>query len=256
MKKVFAAVCTLALAFGLAGCSSGGAQESQEEASQPIQGQTDEASVAKARELMEALINAPQATNYTESSTITTATVIEGQEGYQEVAEVKMLDINGDDVRAYIQTETQPEAESDAIFYIHNTDGVREVKDEKVAIELSQDYVDSLANPQDNSATYQSYYDSTQSIAYAQNDGSQVVQLIIDPQKLAESGILSDAFQTIDSCIAEYTFDDEGSLISVISTISGTVANDDGSTYETTIERKSLYTNRGTTEVPELPEVD
>ena len=78
MKKVFAAACSMALMFSLAACGSPAEQQDEAVDAQPVQGLTDEASVAKARALMEGLIASPAVDNMTEVDAVSTATYVVG----------------------------------------------------------------------------------------------------------------------------------------------------------------------------------
>lgn len=254
MKKIFAAVLSMALVFGLVGC---GSQQSVENTSgsQTVEGKTDEASVAKARELMEGLINAPMEDNVTEVVAVSTMTSVDEEQYRNTVTTTTMRDITGDTPRFYIKTESDPAAETDATYYVNGTEGVLEVGEEAVGLTYEQSYIDSLINPVDTSDQYRVYYDCTDQISYYEEDGVQVVMLQVDPAKLMENGLLSESFANIESCIAEYTFNPDGRLSAFISTIQGAMIGADGTDVNGTIETKCLFTDYGTTQVPELPEV-
>lgn len=255
MKKVFAAVCSMALMLSLTACGSPAAQENEATEPQTVEGLTDEASVAKARELMEGLIAAPTVDNMTEVDAITTST-IENGETYRNISTItSMRDVSGDVPKYFIQTVSDPAADTDAAYYINGTEGVLEIADERHAITFEESYIDSLVNPADNSEQYRVYYDCAQQISYYEQDGAEYVMIDVDPAKLMESGIFADTFTDITSCIAEYTFDADGQLIAFISTIEGSMADAEGAQFEGSVETKCLFTDYGTTEVPALPEV-
>lgn len=253
MKKIFAAAFSMALVLGLAGCGSQAPEEST--GSQQVEGLTDEASVAKARELMENLITAPVSDNMTEVDAVSTITEVNG-DTYRNTATItNMRDVTGETPRFYIKTESDPAADSDAIYYINGTDGVMEVDGDLGALTFDQSYIDSLVTPEDTSDQYRVYFDCADQISYYEEDGVQVVMLQVDPTKLMESGILSSTFTSIESCVAEYTFDQAGNLSAFINTVTGTMTGADGSDVEGSVETKCLFTDYGTTNVPELPEV-
>lgn len=255
MKKVFAAVCSMALVFGLAACGSPAEQQSASNGAQTVEGLTDEASVARARELMEQLIAAPTVDNMTEVDAITTSTVENG-DTYNNVSTItRMRDVSDGASRFFIKTESDPAADTDAAYYIDGVEGVLEIGDERHGITFEESYIDSLVNPEDNSEQYRVYYDCAKQISYYEQDGNEYVMIEVDPVKLMESGIFADAFTDITSCIAEYTFDVKGNLTAFISTIEGTMADAEGALFEGTIETKCLFTDYGTTQVPALPEV-
>lgn len=255
MKKVFAAACSMALMLSLAACGSPAAQENEAAEPQTVEGLTDEASVAKARELMEGLIAAPTVDNMTEVDAITTSTVENG-DTYRNVSTItRMRDVSEGSSKFFIKTESDPAADTDAAYYIDGVEGVLELGDERHAITFEEDYIDSLVNPEDNSDQYRVYYDCAQQISYYEQDGTEYVMIEVDPAKLMESGIFADAFSDITSCVAEYTFDAEGHLTAFISTIEGTMLDAEGALVEGSVETKCLFTDYGTTEVPALPEV-
>lgn len=254
MKKIFAAACSMALVFGLAGCGSSSA-ENTTEAPEQVQGLTDEASVAKARELMEAMLAAPVEDNMTEIDTVRTVTNIDGQD-YDSLSTVTIMKDTAGDVPAfYKKIETNPAAETDATYYVKGSDGVIEMDGEMAQVEFDDEQVADIFNVESNSEGSRTYYDCADEISYYEEDGTQVVMLKVDPEKLMESGVLSETFSNIDSCVAEYTFNADGKLSFFISTIEGTLVGTDGEGVPATVEAKCIYSDYGTTEVPALPEV-
>ncbi len=258
LTKVLAAGFSMALVLGLAGCGSSSEGSSSEESSQQelqqYEGLTDEASVAKARELMESLFAQEASKNYTVASNVTTITEVNGEEGSNTKSTLTMLDLTGDQVRGFISSASEPADGTEANYYINGKEGVLETKDEKVSIEFEDSYLESLSSQAANGDA-RVYYDCAESISYFEKDGTEVVQLQVNPEQLMASGILPD-FTQIDSCVAEYTFNEDGTLSVFLNTIKGTLAGDDGTSQQVTMETKTIFTDYGTTEVPELPSVD
>lgn len=252
MKKIFAAVFSMALVLSLAGCGS--SQPSDSGASQQVEGLTDEASVARARELMDSLMTAEGDDNVTEVIQIKTSTDVDGDTYDNTVTTTSMKDLTGDVPRFYIKTETQPAADGDAAYYIEGKEGAVEIQGDVVALTYDDEYIDSLLNPEDTSNEYRTYYDCASEIYYYEEDGVETVQLRVDPAKLMETGVLSEVFSNISSCVAEYTFNANGKLTSFINTVNGDIIGTDGNDVEGTIETKCIFTNFGTTEVPAVPE--
>lgn len=252
MKKIFAAVFSMALVFGLAGCGSQGSEQAN--APQTVEGQTDEASVAKARELMESLMAAPTPENDTEVVSVSTSTNVNGDPYSNTVTTTTMRDVTGDTPRFNIKVETDPAADTDATYYIEGVNGAVEQNGNIAALSFEQDYIDSLVNPEDSSDQYRVYYDCADQISYYEEGGIQYVMLQVNPQKLMESGVLSETFSNITSCIAEYTFNEEGRITVFLNTIEGTLVGTEGQDIEGTIETKCIFANYGTTEVPAVPE--
>ncbi len=255
MKKVFAAACSMALMFSLAACGSPAEQQDEAVDAQPVQGLTDEASVAKARALMEGLIASPAVDNMTEVDAVSTATDVDGAT-YRNISTItRMRDVTGDVPKFFIKTETDPASESDSTYYIEGTEGVLEVEGDRRAITFEESYIDSLVDPEDNSEQFRVYYDCAEQISYYEQDGTEYVMITVDPAKLMESGIFADAFSDITGCVAEYTFDADGNLVAFISTVEGTMIGTDGGSVGGSVETKCLFTDYGTTQVPALPEI-
>lgn len=251
MKKIFAAVFSMALVFGLAGCGS----QSSESASAPqqVEGQTDEASVARARELMDGLMSASPVDNVTEVAAVTTITEMDGETYSNTVTTTTMKDVTDGNPHFYIKTETDPASESDAAYYVDGTEGAKVVGDEVASLTYDQSYIDSLMNPEDTSDEYRTYYDCAETIAYYEKDGVEVVNIQVDPAKLMESGLLSSTFSNIESCVAEYTFNADGKISIFLSTIKGAMKGNDGTDVEAAVDARCVFTDYGTTEIPETP---
>ncbi len=255
MKKIFVAACSAALVLGLAGCGSQPAQEEQpEEEYQQVEGLTDEESVAKARALLEGLFSAPAEQNSSEVQVVNTATDVDG-ETYDNVQTTTIMrDITDGASRFYIRTETNPASEADATYYIDGTQGIKEMGEDRAAVEFDQSYIDSLTNPDQDNANARTYMDCAEQISYYEQDGKQAVKLTVDPAKLMASGIFADTYSSISECVAEYTFNADGKLNTFLSTIKGDTIGVDGTDIPTTVEIKCVYFDYGTTEVPALPE--
>ncbi len=255
MKKFLTATCAVALALGLAGCSSQPAEEAEPEAPQQVEGLTDEASLAKARDLMEAMFAAPPEQNQTMVISVNTSTEQDGQALSNTVTTTTMRDLTGETAKYYMKIATDPVAETDATYYIDGVDGVIELAEGKVPVEYDADEVEAIVKPSSNSDSVRAYYDCAESISYYDKDGAQVVNIQVDPAKLMESGVQSETFSNIESCVAEYTFNAEGKLVTFLNTIEGTIKGTDGTDVQATIQTSSITSNVGTTEVPALPEV-
>lgn len=257
MKKIFVAVCTIALAVGLVGCGSNESAQSSSSATQ-VEGKTDDESVAKARELMESFFQLAGEPNVTRVDAVKTSTQIDDQTFSNVRTTVTERDVNGGDLRLKIQVTSDPEDEADYTQYINGHNVVFEQGEVKEAMELTEETYQSLMNPQpDQNARV--YYDCAESISYYENDGMQVVQVQVDPAKLMESSLMTSGqfanFSTVDSCVVEYSFGADGKIATFLNTISGILKNEDGTETSATIDIKTLYTDYGTTEVEDLPEV-
>lgn len=251
MKKVFAAFVAAALVCGLAGCGSSNPED--ESSYLQVEGKTDEESVATARSLIQGLIDAPAQKNLTEIDTIKTSTESDGQKYSNTVITTYMTDLIDNEPNLYIKTETRPAAETDATYYIHGKNGVMEVGEERAQIEVTDQYINSILNP-DQNTDFRIYYDCAEKISYYNGGTFQTVMLVVSPEQLMATGKLA-TFKTIESCIAEYTFDEKGQLSTFLNTVKGTVVDDNGKEVAITIDTKCLYTDYGTTKVPDLPEV-
>ncbi len=257
MKKIFLTVCTLALAVGLVGCGSNESSQGGSTATQ-VEGKADDESVAKARELMENFFETQGEDNVTEVQTVKTIKQIDGKDYSNVKSTFIAKDLTGDEPRYMVEVESDPEDETDFVQYINGHDAVIEQGDAKQALELTDETYESILDlsPNQNARVY---YDCAESIKYHESDGLQVVQIQVDPAKLMESDIVKSGqfadFSKIDSCVAEYTFDGDGRISTFLNTITGTVLNNEGQEEQITTETKTLYTEYGTTEVPDLPEV-
>lgn len=252
MKKIFTVLLCCALATTLTACGSKASNEQNVEAQQ-VEGKTDPESVARARQVMEALFAAPTEANMTEIDTIKTTTEQDGLPYSHAVITTKLKDTTGETPKFYIQTVTQPANENtDATYYIHGKQGVIEVQDEKAGIEVSDEYLQQILKPTDSSV-FRAYYDCADKISYYK-DTNEVVQLTVNPEKLMATKILSD-FVSIESCVAEYTFTPDGKISIFLNTVKGVVKSTDGQDVQVTIETKCLFTDYGVTQVPELPEI-
>lgn len=254
MRKIFAAtMCSMALVMGLAGCSSQPTEEAPEQPQQ-VEGLTDEASVARAREVMEAFFASDVEPNLTEVDTVSTKTEVDGQEYENVLTTTIMKDVTGEEPKYYKKTETQPASDGDSAYYVDGIKGIVEMNGENVPLEYDAEKVSEMLDEGADTTNMRIYYDCADRISYYEENGTEVVQLQVDPAKLMENEAFSSSFSDISSCIAEYTFDDAGRIAAFVSTVEGTTVGTDGAETPITIDMKCLYANYGTTEVPALPE--
>lgn len=254
MKKIFVAtVCSMALALGLVGCNSPSAENTDDQA-QTVEGQTDEASVTRARELMENMFAASADENVTIVSAVQTNTNIDGVDYNTTSTTTIMKDLSGDEPHYYKSLVTEPASENDSAYYIDGINGIVEIGDQRIPVEYEADKIDEVVNQEAATENVRAYYDYADEISYYEEDGTEVVQVHVNPTTLLESGLFEDTFTNIDNCVAEYTFDAEGRLNVFINTIEGTVMGTDGAENQVRIETRAVYSDFDTTEVPALPE--
>lgn len=245
MKKVLALVAAAVLACSLAGCGSQPAND----AGKQVQGKTDAESVARAKALLDSLSTQDQ-NNYTEVDTVKTTFANNG--AFSVVTLTKLLDLNANPPRLFIQEVTDPALDTDATYYINGKTGVIEQEGVQAEIEVSDEYINNLLD-KSSEDQFKVFFDAATSISYYK-DLTEIVRIQVDPAKIIASGIFPD-FKSITNCDAEYTFNQDGQITVFISTVKGILKDDKGAEQEVTIETKCMFTDYGSTQVPEVPAV-